>query len=600
MLVLGLFEGGLRLCGYGYSTRFFVKMGDGKTLTTNRKFGWRFHPREIATQPYPVLMPAQKPPGTIRIFVLGESAAQGSPAPSFGFARILGVMLERQFPDQRFEIINAAMRGINSHAILPIARECARYSPDLFLIYMGNNEAIGLYAPEPEGFNFTPYLRLLRAGQCAKGTKVAQLMDNLIRAARKNPPKRPEQDMAFFRKHRLPPDTLCRVAVCNNFRMNVKDICRATQASGAKVIASTVAVNLQDFPPLGSLHRAGLTAADLSSWDAVFAKGTNAEAGGRFAEAITNYLEAARVDDHFAELHFRLARCHLAAGQFEPARRHFESARDWDALAFRTDSRLNRIIREAAASRQGSGLFFVDAEQAFAEAAGDAKVPGSRFFNDHVHLTFDGDYLLAQTFLPMVVKALGLADKPATAGAKPPVCSRQECAAALAFTEWDEIGVTAAMIRATAKPPYLDQLDHAEWQAKAQEALNQRGQAFQQQDGFKRAAETYQAAIKRRPSDWEIHYNCGNFLNDFGNRPAAAAEFMAGIKIMPAFPPMRILFGQILWDTGKRSEAIEQFRETLQIAPDYAPAAEALARAEAIRQATPLTIPGSRGPSRAF
>jgi len=35
------------------------------------------------------------------------------------------------------------MTAINSHAILPIARECARQSGDLWIIYMGNNEMVG-------------------------------------------------------------------------------------------------------------------------------------------------------------------------------------------------------------------------------------------------------------------------------------------------------------------------------------------------------------------------------------------------------------------------------------------------------------------------
>ena len=35
------------------------------------------------------------------------------------------------------------MTAINSHAILPIARECARRDGDLWIIYMGNNEMVG-------------------------------------------------------------------------------------------------------------------------------------------------------------------------------------------------------------------------------------------------------------------------------------------------------------------------------------------------------------------------------------------------------------------------------------------------------------------------
>ena len=88
-------------------------------------------------------MPAQKPPGTYRIFILGESAAMGDPEPAFGAGRYLEALLHERFPRAKFEVINVAMTAINSHAILPIARDCARQAGDLWIVYMGNNEMVG-------------------------------------------------------------------------------------------------------------------------------------------------------------------------------------------------------------------------------------------------------------------------------------------------------------------------------------------------------------------------------------------------------------------------------------------------------------------------
>jgi hypothetical protein len=109
---LGLVEGILFVCDVGYSTSFFVKSEQRGVLTTNVHFGWHYQ-QETLTEPEPCLVPVDKPKGTIRIFILGESAAMGTPDPSFGFARILEVMLQSAFPNERFEVINAAMRGIN-------------------------------------------------------------------------------------------------------------------------------------------------------------------------------------------------------------------------------------------------------------------------------------------------------------------------------------------------------------------------------------------------------------------------------------------------------------------------------------------------------
>ena len=43
--------------------------------------------------------------------------------PAFGFSRILERLLHHRYPDQAFEVINLAMRGINSHMIRRIAME---------------------------------------------------------------------------------------------------------------------------------------------------------------------------------------------------------------------------------------------------------------------------------------------------------------------------------------------------------------------------------------------------------------------------------------------------------------------------------------------
>src|SRR5204862_6531777 len=130
---------------YGHSTGFLIRHSNGKGWTVNDRFHKRFYPTWGAGNSRPFFVPDAKASNTIRIFVLGESAALGTPNPAFGFARILGVMLRAEYPDRHFEILNAAMRGINSHVILPIAKDCARREPDLFIVYMGNNELVGLH-----------------------------------------------------------------------------------------------------------------------------------------------------------------------------------------------------------------------------------------------------------------------------------------------------------------------------------------------------------------------------------------------------------------------------------------------------------------------
>jgi hypothetical protein len=147
----------------------------------NGKFGWRFFPPEISRSPTPMRVAAHKAPGTYRIFLLGESAALGDPEPAFGMGRYLQALLSEGYPKTRFEVIPAAMTAINSHAVLPIARECARHEGDLWIVYMGNNEMIGPFGAISVFGSQAPPLWYVRLNLAMQRTRVGQLLASLGR-----------------------------------------------------------------------------------------------------------------------------------------------------------------------------------------------------------------------------------------------------------------------------------------------------------------------------------------------------------------------------------------------------------------------------------
>ena len=568
-----LIEAGLRIANFGYPTQFFVQATTPESYTSNPTFGWRFYPHNTANRPHPLLMPAQKPSGVLRIFVLGESAAVGIPDPAFGFSRILETMLRRQYPSKRIEVVNAAMRGLNSHIILPIAKECAELEPDLFLTYMGNNEMIGLYAPQPGKLSLTPYLTALRLSQKLKASKIWQLVERAVsNNGADGTSDSGQQDMVSFRKQRLAADDPKREVVYENFQRNLEDILNVTQRSGAKVVVSTVAVNLKDSPPLGSLHGSKFSESKMTEWETAYSAGISKESERRYGDAVQHYSEALQIDDHFANLHFRLGRCYLALGDSQKATEHFTQARDWDAMQFRTDSRMNRIIRKTVESIRHRGVDFVDAARIFAESPlSNLGIPGSELFHEHSHFTFDGNYLLAKSFLPSVVKALNLGT-PAS-----PITSRQECADSLAYTDWDEFTEFSAMAEMTSKPPFQDQIDHAKRQKRFERIAEARFEAVQQQD-IQRLKDTYRNALAQRPNDWNLHFNFGGFLYGMKDFSGASTQFQFVVILFPDLESMRLKFGDALAKAGKLDEAMMQFREAIRINPNYRPAYEAMDR----------------------
>lgn len=559
----------MRMVGAGYETAFFVPTRDRSGLIFNERFRRQYYPTQLSARGHPFRIDSAKPADTIRIFVLGESAALGTPNPSFGFARILGVMLRERYPQQKFEIINAAMRGINSHIIRHIAMDCARHSPDIALIYAGNNEVVGFAAPGPASPRIAQNLTLIRARQTLKRSKLAQLIESGIARARRSPET--PQDMEYFRRQRLAYDDPRRARVYANFRANLTDICRALTGAGARVLLSTVPVNMFDCPPLASLHSASLASSAAGEWERLYQQGAGAEAREQWESALAFYRDAARIDDHFAELHFRTGLCLFALGRAEEARMSFNAARDRDALQFRADGPVNTAIRETAMKFRKQGVDLIDSELAMANSPLSARgMPGNRLFLDHVHPRFDGDYILASSFYDAIVSlAFQVSHKPSAKPPPPP--SRDECARALAFTGWDELEVDVAVAEMLARPPFVDQLDHDARIRRLRAELKTREEQYRQQ-GLRKELDIYRQAIARAPQDWELRHNFGMILTTLGQYAAAVEQLQVEADAFPDSAWCRLEHARALANAGRFVDAEREVQKALQIESQLQPA----------------------------
>src|SRR5579859_5582675 len=181
LVVLGMTELVLRLVGFGYPAGFLLPTHrDGRNVfVQNDRFGWRFFGATMARIPVPFCLPQVKSSHTVRIVVFGESAAMGDPQPRFGLSRMLQAMLELRHPGTHFEVVNAAMTAIDSHVILPIARDCAAARADIWVVYMGNNEVVGPFGAGTVFGQQAPPLPLIRADLALKTMRLGQLLDTL-------------------------------------------------------------------------------------------------------------------------------------------------------------------------------------------------------------------------------------------------------------------------------------------------------------------------------------------------------------------------------------------------------------------------------------
>jgi tetratricopeptide (TPR) repeat protein len=569
----GCIEIGLRLAGYGYPTDYFLPCDGGAAYRPNDDFGRRFHCPEVAA---PLILPAEKPAHGVRIFVLGESAAYGAPDPAFSPGRVLEVMLRSRHPNVPIEVVNTAIMGIHSHALRIIAQDCLAHQPDAWLVYGGNNELIGScgvgtrVVHVAKGFS----LPLIRSSLALERLRLGQLLDRLLLGGSMGDVN-VTQDDAFYQAHRTARDAPCRNVVYDNFRENLRDIFASAKRAEVKVIASTVAVNLKDFPPLGSLHRAGLSAEEIQRWESAYREGAACEDRQRWQDAVRRFQAAAEIDDQFADLDYRLAWNYYQSGDFQQCRRHFLAACDCDAIPFRADGRINAAVREAAAQFPDD-VRLVDAERQLAEAdAGEHGIPGESLFCDHVHFTFHGAYELAKVFCPAVEASLG--DKLGPAGDELP--SEADCAAELAYTRFDRLKLADPIAALTAKPPFTGQFDHAKRQARAVEAVRQLHARYGAED-TDRDLEIYRHAIQRAPHDLLLQCNYAELLAARHDGAAAAERLEPIVKQFPSRILLRLVLGTYLCQAGKLDAARQQADEVLRRKPGHGGAKQLLRQIE--------------------
>lgn len=581
----------MRIAGYGYSTNAFsscrvsgelvsaTRLGEapsrsqkaeavaGKAYCNNARFAWQFFPRDIARDFSPFVFSAKKPSGTYRIFILGESAAQGVPEPAFSFGRILEVLLRQTYPataqsavtspQLSFEVVTLAMPAINSYAVLEIAQDCLKHQPDLLVVYMGNNEVVGPYGA---GTVFAPLVSnrsLIRAGLIFRSIRLGQLISDLFYriSLDAGQPQR-WAGLEMFLGHQVRAQDAGLNQVYQHFRANLADIRDLAVKKGVPILFSTVAVNLKDCPPFASQHHLGISDKELQAWKLQHQQGLEREEAGDFHGAIRAYQDALIGDPDYAETYFRLGYCYWETKQYDKAFQAYSQARELDSLRFRADERINQIIRQITQERQEQGVYFVDAAQAITNQS-EHQIPGEQWFCEHVHFNFAGNFFLARTLFEQIEQLLPESIKKGRIleGAVP---NEQDCARILTFTILDRYKIaTNVLEKYITRPPFTNQAYHTQlvrrMEANIEELKDQVAKI-----PFNSFLETYKQAIEQNPSDWHLHWIYASLLaSEQGNDQAQALQHYQVVQErFPLWPEPYVFMGLSASKLGRLDEGI--------------------------------------------
>ena len=479
-----------------------------------------------------------KPRGTVRILVVGASAAAGWPLEAkCGPVPFLRVLLRDVAPGQPTQVLCCAVSALTSEGVLMLVRRLADYEPDVVIVYCGHNEFFSM-----------PGLRRLVAGWDPEPppwplrTRIVALLRDMAVFVRGGPPPEDERTRAELAQtgqiaspRDYEPDSLAPA-----YEARLREIVLAARRGGAKVLLSTLASNLRDSPPTQPQHRAGLAPEQLAAWDAAYTQGRALAKAGDAQGALAAFARAAAIDGSHAGLLFEIGRQHHALGHWPEARTALAAARDRDYIPMRATTPRNEAVRRVARSLD---VPLADALAAF-DAAAPGGIPGDDLFVDHVHLSLEGAWTLARCWAS-ALETQGMLGPSASwdwSRARP----REACETALGLTDTDRAAAHRDVGRQYALGEHGGRLVAAFRRPQLVESLRRRGRRH------------FAEALRLDPTVLQ------GFLADFE-------------------PYTHCYIALACVDLGQPDRGVEICQEVLDVAPGFALAYEVLAEAHAAR-----------------
>lgn len=376
---------------------------------------------------------AEPAPGTQRYFLLGGSAALGQHPVDIkipitweterlgqGVSALLEEdaisgqireMLETQ--GKNAEVFNAGMIAQDSGGVRRIALELLEYNPTGLIIYLGNNEGIGLsygmqgeqlpWVPEVQDKMRTFHIYRLLSEKLAparqsfskpppplKGTKpvvLGQLTLTQWRAASE----------ALMEKGQ-PTDSVY-LALQERLKNNLKEIVLAAEAKGVKVYIIPTPPNL-NYAPFFDANSPSLVETDIQHYTQLIGKAKQAEQQKQWDTMEKILHEALEIEEHHASAWYLLGTAQNVLKQYPEALESREKALLLDISRKRTLPIYSKTIAELCEK------YSCKTSQVHSFFQDEVKKNGlsiyHQYFGDHEHLTPKGCKRIASEFTRLI------------------------------------------------------------------------------------------------------------------------------------------------------------------------------------------------------
>lgn len=509
-----------------------------------------------------------KPPGVVRVFFLGGSAALGWPASdecaATGFLRRA---LEKAAPG-RYEIINAAAMSFGSHRVLDVLQDVVELDPDLVVIWSGNNEYVerNVYAPRLAGRRARQLQRLLLKSRLYRALRVGifRLAPSLVRRTRGS-------DLTNLREipqvHRGRLGRLPEIdrEVLENYKRNLAGMATVLRDHEVTGVFCTVPVNLSAWAPYSIPPRFG-DPAQAQAWNNLMGEGVDQLDRGEHRAAAVRFEQAlAMTPDHALVAYFE-AQALQRLGEFARAGALFQKARDFDARPVRALGPYNQEVRALAAA--GRGIAGVDLERALLEASGP-NLMGMDLFYDYCHPTRQGHVLVARSLLPALA---GVAPAGVTPGSIAALTIGDDCPprdAKHKAVEAYALGMTYGNngLDSLAEDAYRVALH---WRPGFSPALTNLGALLMKRGRTAEVEDYSRRALEVDPTNAGALFQLGVIRFNQGRDQEAAEIFARILAGNPQNPEAREATGDLAARRGAWDEAIGNYRQALALGYDHA------------------------------
>jgi lysophospholipase L1-like esterase len=370
----------------------WVNDGEGLRGRRGRRAGRQFlfpgfRPAEIAKQ---------KPEGTLRIVALGESTTYGLfVGADAAFIEVLGREIHAS-TGLPVEALNLGCAGFASDRVLALLPTALALSPDLVVVYLGQNEMLGGDAGPTGGL--TPALRL-RAALLARSSLFAWLDHGLTSLLRSAETERVREEVAALEAGEIPtfvqeavpaaerraPTEAFRTRAAEGYRANLGEIIALARAANVPLLFVLPIANLR-APPTFAYHAPGF--AKQREFDAEMRAAAALREAGKHAEELAAVERALALSPGYGPAHYARGEALRALGRDDEARAAYQRA--VDGVTYRITSRLEQVFVDVVG---GAGVPWVDLRPIFHADLSDAAARA--LFVDHVHPTAEGHAKIA-------------------------------------------------------------------------------------------------------------------------------------------------------------------------------------------------------------